>query len=513
MTTLIPKYYEGITGSVNRPINQKLSETISVLDFGADPTGVTDSTAAFNAATQATVAWSSALQYNIVVPAGTYKISGTVYVRKGQTFYGTGETSSYINCTTFTNSSVPAFIMGSGLIAGVVTPDSGGQPARMSNLFTLGGPGASSVISVTCSGFSISDMFMSACGGGISIDGGSDGLISNIQIDQALNGIILNASQNISITNFDIYLANYGISVSDNARDIQISNGTIEYALYNSVLFSGATSVQSISFTGVDFVMNTQYTTFTGFVNLAAQNLQALFTGCTFRNMYNYAIVYNTGATLNVSFKGCIFDGNASSPSYTQSTTASVLNAGYGSYNFDGCEFRNLYGPIATINNNLTALNIKGGDVVNCPATRLNINTTQLTPNISIKNVSGFAYINNTSTYQSVVLPFWGGSTVWKVSVKGNPTTSASTVYSAAEEAVYSVTYQYNGSNGLLFADKELIWQTPNRAVPGQLGAVVCFGNVPGGATSESYVASGTICISVTTSSASNFQWYAETEN
>lgn len=50
MTTLIPKYDQGGTGAVNRPINQKLGEIISVLDFGADPTGVLDSAPAFNAA-------------------------------------------------------------------------------------------------------------------------------------------------------------------------------------------------------------------------------------------------------------------------------------------------------------------------------------------------------------------------------------------------------------------------------------------------------------------------------
>ena len=47
MTTLIPKYDQGATGAVNRPINLKLAEQVSVLDFGADPTGVADSTTAF----------------------------------------------------------------------------------------------------------------------------------------------------------------------------------------------------------------------------------------------------------------------------------------------------------------------------------------------------------------------------------------------------------------------------------------------------------------------------------
>ena len=38
MTTLVPKYDQGSTGAVNRPINQKFAESVSVLDFGADPT-------------------------------------------------------------------------------------------------------------------------------------------------------------------------------------------------------------------------------------------------------------------------------------------------------------------------------------------------------------------------------------------------------------------------------------------------------------------------------------------
>ena len=50
MTTLIPKYYEGATGSVNRPFNQKLQEFVSVEDFGAVGDGTTDDTAAIQAA-------------------------------------------------------------------------------------------------------------------------------------------------------------------------------------------------------------------------------------------------------------------------------------------------------------------------------------------------------------------------------------------------------------------------------------------------------------------------------
>jgi polygalacturonase len=72
MTTLIPQYDQGSTGAVNRPINQKLAEIVSVLDFGADPTGTNDSTSAFNNSITA------ALPKSVFVPAATYKLTGTI---------------------------------------------------------------------------------------------------------------------------------------------------------------------------------------------------------------------------------------------------------------------------------------------------------------------------------------------------------------------------------------------------------------------------------------------------
>lgn len=72
MTTLIPKYYQGSTGAVNRAINLKLQDTVSVYDFGAVGNGTTSDTAAFNAA------WTASNPKAVLVPAGSYKIVGTV---------------------------------------------------------------------------------------------------------------------------------------------------------------------------------------------------------------------------------------------------------------------------------------------------------------------------------------------------------------------------------------------------------------------------------------------------
>ena len=55
MTTLITKYDlknggSTPTGAINRPINEKLNEWVSVKDFGAVGNGTTDDTAAVQAA-------------------------------------------------------------------------------------------------------------------------------------------------------------------------------------------------------------------------------------------------------------------------------------------------------------------------------------------------------------------------------------------------------------------------------------------------------------------------------
>jgi hypothetical protein len=65
-------YYEGGTGSIDRNVESKLQESVSVLDFGAVGDGVTNDAPAF------TAAWTSANPKAVLVPAGSYKITGTV---------------------------------------------------------------------------------------------------------------------------------------------------------------------------------------------------------------------------------------------------------------------------------------------------------------------------------------------------------------------------------------------------------------------------------------------------
>ena len=72
-------YNEGSTGAINSTVKTKLQESVSVLDFGADPTGIDDSTTAF---TNALAAAGS-----VYIPNGTYIIS-ELKLESGNELYG-----------------------------------------------------------------------------------------------------------------------------------------------------------------------------------------------------------------------------------------------------------------------------------------------------------------------------------------------------------------------------------------------------------------------------------------
>lgn len=110
-------YNEGGSSAVNRTVASKLQESVSVLDFGADPTGASDSTTAFQNAIN-----SSKTVY-VPTPSVAYLLSsGTITIPDGHKLIGTGRTNCKLNITAnsgINTSANAAFVLtGTGSVSG-----------------------------------------------------------------------------------------------------------------------------------------------------------------------------------------------------------------------------------------------------------------------------------------------------------------------------------------------------------------------------------------------------------
>ena len=100
MTTLIPKYDLGQTGTSNRTISQKFEEVVSVKDFGATGDGLTNDTTAI----QDAIDYVSALTNGgaLHFPAGTYLVDPDTLTfntaDKALKVYGDGPFATLIDC-------------------------------------------------------------------------------------------------------------------------------------------------------------------------------------------------------------------------------------------------------------------------------------------------------------------------------------------------------------------------------------------------------------------------------
>lgn len=95
MGTSLVNYLAPFTGAGGRLLNAKLAETVSVTDFGADPTGATSSTTAFVNAL--------ASGKRVYVPAGTFNVSSALTLSLGHKIFGESRYVSEIVFTGATN--------------------------------------------------------------------------------------------------------------------------------------------------------------------------------------------------------------------------------------------------------------------------------------------------------------------------------------------------------------------------------------------------------------------------
>lgn len=347
----------GTSGTVNRTALAKFTDIVSVKDFGAVGDGVTDDTAAFNAATMATTAHTGnddlAMRRLIFVPAGDYKITGSVYVRKGQHLMGAGEGATRIKLDTTTAYGSNIFKLGYGLISGVDTEDAGGLPPEVSELNTYGGPQSFAIFYTAVAGWTIHNVFLTSPGIGFNLSGDS-GRVSNFQIDQALTGMYL-GGQNILIEKGLFYLPNFGMILNGVCSDITVTDSEFYYCQYLGVQVPNTVTANSISFNDCRFLLNEQFATFLGYVLLQNNGGDLFFNGCSFRNMAGYAVTRTTGIDCSSTFLNCVFDGLKTLSSYAQSTTAQAINILAENVVVMNCLFKNLNDDPITLDGSASA--------------------------------------------------------------------------------------------------------------------------------------------------------------
>ncbi|MGK6320533.1 glycosyl hydrolase family 28-related protein [Sphingomonas sp. DT-204] len=425
--------------------------TRNVRDFGAKGDGVTDDTEAFNRAAQADAEWSWDLLSSIIVPAGRYRIAGTVYLRKGQSLIGEG-LSTYIDAADVKHST---FIMGRRRDKGRGVEDPGGLPVRIERLMGLGGTANEGFIYAAIPGFQISGLFLTAVGIGIEIEA-ADGIVSDVEIDQCLNGIVIRKSQNIVLSNLNVYAANYGISLEGRCWDIAIVNAVFCYTKYVALLLGdGAEEIRSVSVANCIFTNNVPYKTFQGYIHCRANRSDLLVTGCIFRNAPGYAINQGAGVDLSLSLHGCVIDGMRSNPDYNQSLASKGIKTGHGRFSLINCSFRHLASEAIRVGPGLVALQVEGGAVEEVKGDVIVVENDSVGP-ITIRNVHGLAQVATAGTEHRVTLPWLGSRCRWHVTVNSRdaeaPTPAAQYMVAAGQKAAVETLWSMGASAAAIVA-------------------------------------------------------------
>ncbi|MEO5493524.1 MAG: glycosyl hydrolase family 28-related protein [Sphingomonas sp.] len=458
---------------------------VNVRDHGAQADGVTDDTDAFNRATRASESWSEELGYAIDVPPGRYRIDGTVYVRKGQALAGAG-VPTVLDLRAATRAS---FVLGRRQTASG-TADPGGAPVSITGVRTIGGSPRAPVITTDAQGFSINDIFMSGPGIGIEATG-ADGRISNVIIDQGLNGIVLRDCQNIVISTVELYIVNYGLTIDRKSYDVIVANSLFFYSPYAAILFAdGASNISNINVTASVFAMNEQYTSFSGFIHNRASHVDARFTACSFRNWSHVAVNHSAGNQVRLGFDGCGFDALQSNPDYNGSSGSTVLSTGTsGEYEFRNCSFRNL-NAFANVSGGPARIVLDGGDMHSSTAAKLVVAANQ-EPDIAIRRVDGVVTAVAEGGRAIIVAPWWTPLTSWIIEASGVMRTREGAGHPFAVTFTILVSRDRAGGAVCILNTR---WAVAPNAPP---NVAIGFGDHPGGgATAGRSSTSGTLCVS-----------------
>ncbi len=456
------------SGAVIRTAQNKMRECFSVMDFippGTDIENI-DCTAYFNLATSASDVYSDTIaRRGIFVPAGKYRIDGTVYVRKGQAFFGLGGYASHL------------FLGSTGSIhvgersTGVEDP--GGRPPAVYDLFFEGGAPA---VKFVGNGWSANNLFVSSAITGISASG-SDGIISGCTFDDGASLLILNGF-NHTLNGCIFYLGNNQLRVTTGLANTTITNCLFNYPKVNSFQFGDAptvVNVRELNITNCAFCTNEQFTTQTAYFETASlSSVQGYLDSCSFTNGYAYAIKLTQGTEHSLEITDCVFDGQKVLAAYAQSTTFKgiIYSTSEGRVTMSSCTFKNMPGQPVEVSgiDNMAFIMTDSYFSDNTGGTSdIIFSNTFSTSTFILRDIIGSdrqlysfgAGIFGTVNFQSSGLQNWYayktngvndyveipyiGSAIFDIGFIANPTNgSASTLYRKASQYISSITYDDN---------------------------------------------------------------------
>jgi len=380
-------YLPAGTGAVATTVQDKLRERVSVLDFEADPTGQTDSTAAFQKAFNhaATTSSSSAgpisTNLSVFVPAGLYYIAGTVDIGKRIGFFGEG-----VN-TVITGLS-PASASPSTCGFRFRAPATTGIAPHIHDL-TFFGFNSGPVMDIQTSGAVVESCFFSNAISGIDLNQNagytpaSDILISNCIFDQMLSDVRAYSTVNTSILNCISFLTSFGVQflgVNKGNSDVLISGCQFDYPRTSAVTVDSILN-KNVQVDNCSFMLNAQHASFVGFIYTgpSTASTEIFVSNCRFRNWKDFAIRFYGSNYYSVI--GCVFDATKTAADYAQSAASKAI-AFTGctlEVSIQNCQFRNVQNVLVDAYSS-SVVKLVGGMAVNSPAIFGNDTSCTLTP-------------------------------------------------------------------------------------------------------------------------------------
>lgn len=249
-------------GSITRMVQDKLRERPSVVDYGADPTGVLSSAAAFNAALAA--------NDDVFIPAGTYLLNDAVTVGLGKKLHGAGRRKTILRMpSTFNMAATGCLVFTGGEPGPEVTdltiiqdqPDSTIATAYPPCIYTqnvarfvlrrlrLACVYVGIDMKGNCGGALLDDIELSPLSVGIDIDGSID----SVKISRLHLWVFAGAGFGGLTTNQRVsYTAAYGIK-SGRCDDLHLSDSLLLSMIKALYLYNSASGYTFGQVTNVDF--------------------------------------------------------------------------------------------------------------------------------------------------------------------------------------------------------------------------------------------------------------------